>query len=109
MAVVRLRLVGLSQGLVVLLAGCLGVGALCLVAEALCLGAVGLSVAWLVAQASCQGWEEVMVLVRLAVSLVEQAVYLVALSQVWVAEEPLQVALASLALVGLLKLWSSKK
>jgi hypothetical protein len=59
--------------------------------------------------ASCQGWEEVMVLVRLAVSLVEQAVYLVALSQVWVAEEPLQVVVALLAVVGIWKLFEVSK
>jgi hypothetical protein len=50
-----------------------------------------------------------MVLVRLAVSLVEQAVYLVALSQVWVAEEPLQVVVALLAVVGIWKLFEVSK
>jgi hypothetical protein len=83
--------------------------ALCLGAMALCLGAMALSVSLLVVLASCQGWEEVMVLVRLAVSLVEQAVYLVALSQVWVAEEPLQVVVALLAVVGIWKLFEVSK
>jgi len=46
-----------------------------------------------------------MVVVRTAVWLVEEAVYLVALSQVWMAEEPLQVAMVVLSLVGLWKLW----
>jgi hypothetical protein len=50
-----------------------------------------------------------MVLVRLAVSLVEQAVYLVALSQVWVAEEPLQVAMVALSVVGVWKLFEVSK
>jgi hypothetical protein len=68
-----------------------------------------LSVSLLVVLALCQGWEEVMVLVRLAVSLVEQAVYLVALSQVWVAEEPLQVVLVALSVVGVWKLFEVSK
>jgi hypothetical protein len=76
---------------------------------ALCLGAMALSVSLLVVLASCQGWEGTVVLVRLAVSLVEQAVYLVALSQVWVAEEPLQVVVALLAVVGIWKLFEVSK
>jgi hypothetical protein len=83
--------------------------ALCLGAMALCLGAMALSVSLLVVLASCQGWEGTVVLVRLAVSLVEQAVYLVALSQVWVAEEPLQVVVALLAVVGIWKLFEVSK
>jgi hypothetical protein len=83
--------------------------ALCLGAMALCLVAVGLSVSLLVVLASCQEWEGIMVVVRMAVSLVEQAVYLVALSQVWVAEEPLQVAMVVLSLVGLWKLFEVSK
>jgi hypothetical protein len=50
-----------------------------------------------------------MFLVDILQSLAIQAVYLVALTQVWVAEEPLMVALALLALVGVYKLFEVSK
>jgi len=49
------------------------------------------------------------VLVRLAGWVVEQAVYLVMLAQVWVAEEPLQVVLVALSVVGMCKLFEVSK
>ena len=50
-----------------------------------------------------------MVVVRLAVWVVAQAWSLVGLALLWVVEAPLQVALASLALVGVYKLFAVSK
>jgi len=95
---VRLWGVGLSQGLVVLLAGCLVVG------EWL-VGGLGLSVSLLVVQESSLWLEGIMVVVRMAGWVVAQGLSLVGLALLWVVEAPFQAVVAVLLLYLLLKLW----